>query len=305
MAGGLDPHERGFRHLAGEAFCVVDGLEFVVLAPNEKFLDPRVAHRGHQLHRVAVFRSAGEREPGPRDTRLSPRIEILRDLGFACGTSNGLRHRYSASRQDVFRRCGRGHGRVPEAGHARDGSAMKGRTWTRAFTSAKRGIVHRPADEEVRCATPPPMSWPTTMTGPSCFSARRKRTSQADRRGIDASCTVSSPPERRRSRESRAATGTQLLGGGDAPVEHEACQTRLQEVSAVKEEHQTTSPFRPRDSLSGRRRRGWPLAWSSDDPLHMPGRLAEAGTASQRRTACSSLVNTSSYPSATQLSGST
>src|SRR5580698_2701262 len=80
MAGGPDPHEPGFRHLAGEAFRVVDGLEFVVLAPDEKFWVPRAAHRGQQLHRVAFVCGAGERDPGPRDTRLSPGIEILRDL---------------------------------------------------------------------------------------------------------------------------------------------------------------------------------------------------------------------------------
>ena len=54
------------------------------------------------------------------------------------------------------------------------------------FTTATRGTSTSFASIRC-CATPPPMSWPATMTGPLCPSASRKRISQAERRGNEAS----------------------------------------------------------------------------------------------------------------------
>src|SRR5260221_9885145 len=88
MPGGLDPDEPRLRHLTSIALGVVDPLEFIILTPNKKFWGYGFAHRGHQFHRIAVVRGAGESEPGPRDARLSPGIAVLRGFGFPGRTSN-------------------------------------------------------------------------------------------------------------------------------------------------------------------------------------------------------------------------
>jgi hypothetical protein len=118
---------------------------------------------------IAVFRRARERQPGSSDPGVGPRIEIFRNLRLACRTSERLHDGHATRGENMVAGRHSGHGRISEASHARYAPRI-------VHDAVHHGQGTSASFASIRCcATPPPMSWPATTTGPLCLSASRKR----------------------------------------------------------------------------------------------------------------------------------